>query len=91
MHDPEIDGAINRMMSIYVHHPDHDSHGRDVIQELERIGQMFNQKGGIKLMRDAHAEFARRCKARNVRDRSGYVSAPRSLESRWNGIGAWVS
>jgi CspA family cold shock protein len=89
--DPWFNEAINAMVSIYVSDRNHGSQGRKSIEELERIGRMLNEKGGKQLMRDAHAEFTRRCRSRNVRDSSGYISAPRSLEYRWNGIGTWMS
>lgn len=67
--DPGFDGAIDKLLSIYVAHPDHDRQSLEVIEELEQIGRMFNAKGGKKLMQDAHAQFTQRCKSRNVRDR----------------------
>jgi hypothetical protein len=89
--DPWLDEIVNKLIAIYVAHRNHDSQSFEIRQELEQIGKTLNEKGGLKLMRAAHAEFSRRCQARNVRDSSGYVSAPRSLEYRWNGIGAWMS
>ena len=89
--NPWFDETINKMLSIYANHPDNDRHGVEQNQELERIGKMFNERGGKRLMRHAHAEFVLCCKAHNLRDRSGYISAPRSLEHRWNGIGEWMS
>lgn len=89
--EPWFDSAINNLISIYIGDPNHDHHGRGTQEELRKLGEMFNERGGINLMRTAHVEFARRCATRNVRDSSGYISAPRSLEYRWNGIGSWQS
>lgn len=89
--EPWFSEAIEEMVSLYVRDPDHGRQRNETIQELERIGKMLNEKGGMNLMRAAHTEFANQCKTRNVRDPSGYVSAPRGLEYRWNGIGSWMS
>lgn len=88
--DPWLDRKINALVSIYSSHPDHNLHGSEVVRDLERIGEMLNEKGGMKLMQAAHSEFSRRCKASNIRDSSGHISAPRSLEYRWDGIGEWL-
>ena len=89
--NPWFDEAISQLVAIYVNHPNDGQHGSEPIREVERIGEMFNERGGMKLMPAAHEEFALRCKSLNLRDSSGYISAPRSLEHRWNGIGEWMS
>ncbi len=81
--------AIETMVSIYIDHPNHGDQGPESERELQRIGEMLNDRGGIQLMRAAHVEFTRLCTFRNVRDKAGYISAPRSLEHRWSGIGTW--
>jgi hypothetical protein len=87
--DPWFEQQINALISVYVRHPNHGSHGADAIRDLRRIGELLHEKGGMKLMRAAHSEFSRRCTERKIRDTSGDISAPRSLEHRWDGIGAW--
>lgn len=87
--DPWLDEQIKRLLAIYIAHPNHGTHGSSVKQELRLIGGLFYERGGMQLMRTAHAEFARRCNLGNVRDSSGYISAPRSLEYAWSGIGPW--
>lgn len=87
----DFDEAVGRIVSIYIAFPDHSLHGGDIKKELRQIGEKFDKQGGMKLMRAAHEEFSRRCKKFNVRDTTGYMSAPRSLEYHWNGIGIWQS
>jgi hypothetical protein len=82
--------AVDRMVAIYKQYPNHGSHDSAAKGELEDIGRMLDEKGGIKMMRAAHAEFTSSCKIQNIRDASGYISAPRSLEYIWSGIGSWM-
>lgn len=78
-----FDEAVDKMVSIYREHPQGfvQGSGGAPEQELRRIGEMLNQRGGMDLMRAAHAEFASRC---------GVLGAARNLEFVWDGIGSWM-
>jgi hypothetical protein len=80
--EPWFDEVIDKMVSIYREHPQGFVRGQggESEQELRRIGELLNQRGGMDVMRAAHAEFAGRCTIRG---------APRNLEFVWDGIGAW--
>jgi hypothetical protein len=78
----EFDDAIEKMVTIYREHPQGFVQGQGGApeQELRLIGKILNQKGGMDLMRAAHAEFTSRCAIRG---------ASRNLEFIWDGIGNW--
>jgi hypothetical protein len=75
-----FDEVVNRLVSLYQVHPEGVAADTPEAEELQRIGEMLNQRGGIDLMRATHAEFMRRCDIRG---------AARNLEFRWDGIGSW--
>ncbi len=77
-----FDEAVDKMASIYREHPQGFVRGSGGApeQELRRIGEMLDRRGGMDLMRAAHAEFASRCVV---------LGAARNLESVWDGIGSW--
>lgn len=74
--------AVTEMVSIYRQNPDGfvRSRGGASYRRLREIGEMLNAKGGMSLMRAAHAEFSREC---------GVRGAPRNLEFMWDGVGSW--
>ncbi len=74
--------AVDRLVGIYRQHPQGFVAGEGDKQENEirRIGNSLNQRGGMELMLAAHKEFARKC---------GVLGAPRNLEFLWNRIGEW--
>ena len=78
-----FDEAVDKMVSIYREHPQGFVRGSGgaLEQELRRVGEMLNQKGGKDLMLAAHAEFASRC---------GVLGAARNVEFVWDGIGSWM-
>lgn len=78
-----FDEAVDKMVSIYREHPQGfvQGSGGAPEQELRRIGEMLDQRGGMDLMRAAHAEFASRC---------GVLGAARNVEFVWDGIGSWM-
>jgi hypothetical protein len=80
--EPWFDEAIDKMVSVYRQHPEGfvQGSGGAPEQELRRIGEMLDQKGGMDLMRAAHAEFSSRCDVRG---------AARNLEFVWDRIGSW--
>jgi hypothetical protein len=80
--EPWFDEAIDKMVSVYREHPEGfvQGSGGAPEQELRRIGEVLDRKGGMDLMRAAHAEFSNRCDVRG---------AARNLEFMWDGIGRW--
>lgn len=77
-----FDEAVEKMVAIYCEHPQGFVRGSGGApeQELRRIGEMLNQRGGMDLMLAAHKEFAIKC---------GVQGAPRNIESLWDCIGQW--
>ncbi len=50
------------------------------IDDIHRIGSILDQRGGMELMRQAHADFVASC---------NLPGAARNLEILWHGIGRW--
>lgn len=73
--------AIANLISIYHSHPEGfvRGEGGEDEREIRQIGDFLNRQGGLELMKDAHAVFARGC-ARGC---------SRNLEFMWDGIGGW--
>lgn len=80
--EPWFSAAVDKMVSIYREHPQGFVRGQGggAEQELRNIGETLNDKGGMNLMRAAHAEFSGRC---------GVRGAARNLEFMWDGVGSW--
>lgn len=80
--EPWFEEAVAGIVFIYRRHPQGfvQGFGGAPEQELRRLGEMLNEKGGMDLMRAAHAEFSARCEIRG---------AARNLEFVWDGIGRW--
>jgi hypothetical protein len=78
-----FDEAVGKLVAIYNAHPDGfvKGSGGESEAELRRLGALFHQKGGMDVMRAAHAAFAEKCSVRG---------APRNLEIIWDGIGEWM-
>ena len=74
--------AVDLLVGIYRQHPQGFVAGEGGKQENEirRIGNSMNKRGGMELMLATHKEFARKC---------GVLGAPRNLEFLWDRIGQW--
>jgi len=78
-----FDEAVDKLVAIYNAHPEGfvRGSGGEAEAELRRLGALFHQKGGMDVMRAAHAAFAEKCSVRG---------AARNLEIVWDGIGEWM-
>jgi hypothetical protein len=77
-----VEEAVARLVAIYEVCPEGFvvGSGSKGEEEVRRVGKFLNEKGGFELMKQAHADFARRCRIRG---------APRNVEFLWDGIGGW--
>lgn len=77
-----IEQAVGGLLKIYQSDPQGFVAGAGGAREAElrRIGEVLNARGGMDLMRLAHAHFASQCPIQG---------ADRNLEFMWDGIGSW--
>jgi hypothetical protein len=75
---------IETLLAIYAANPDGFAPGYgnpDERGRVRQVGEALNREGGMDLMLDVHAEFARRCRIQG---------AARNLEHTWDRIGDWL-
>jgi HEAT repeat protein len=78
MEDITASQVVELLISIYNSYPEGINSGTLAEEEVQKIGQVIDKAGGMKLMLAVHQRFA---------ESSGQHA--RNLEMRWSGIGEW--